>query len=241
MSTSTSTLKLLAIGAHPDDLEFGMGAVLLKEFAQGTEIAVVITSKGEAGSAGTPVIREAESRAAAAMLGASERLTFLDFGGDGLQTASPENTVQLARIIREFRPDIICAPSLTTNQHPDHCAVGNAARNACRLARYGGLQALAGLTPHKVSSLWFYSITAHEESPLSAATLIDVSDVVDEWQQLMACHVSQVSQRSYIDLQLTRAQQLGAMAGCGHAIALWPNDPPVIQTLSQLQRTARAF
>jgi LmbE family N-acetylglucosaminyl deacetylase len=241
MSTSTPALKLLAIGAHPDDLEFGMGAVLLKEFAQGTEIAVVITSKGEAGSAGTPVIREAESRAAAAMLGASERLTFLDFGGDGLQTASPENTVQLARIIREFRPDIICAPSLTTNQHPDHCAVGNAARNACRLARYGGLTALAGLTPHKVSSLWFYSITAHEESPLSAATLIDVSDVVDEWQQLMACHVSQVSQRSYIDLQLNRAQQLGAMAGCGHAIALWPNDPLVIQTLSQVQHTARAF
>jgi LmbE family N-acetylglucosaminyl deacetylase len=76
---------------------------------------------------------------------------------------------------------------------------------------------------------------------LSAATLIDVSDVVDEWQQLMACHASQVSQRSYIDLQLNRAQQLGSMAGCGHAIALWPNDPPVIQTLSQVQHTARAF
>ncbi|MDQ8194172.1 PIG-L family deacetylase [Coraliomargarita sp. SDUM461004] len=241
MSQQAPALKLLAIGAHPDDLEFGMGAVLLKEFAQGTEIAMVVTSKGEAGSAGTPVIREAETRAAAKMLGASERLSFLDFGGDGLQTASPENSVQLARIIREFRPDIICAPSLSTNQHPDHCAVGNAARNACRLARYGGLAALAGLPSHSVSSLWFYSITAHEDNPLSTATLIDVSEMAESWQQLMACHASQVSQRAYIELQLSRAQQLGSMAGCKYAMALWPNDPPVIQTLGQLQRTARAF
>jgi LmbE family N-acetylglucosaminyl deacetylase len=241
MKTKAQPLKLLAIGAHPDDIEFGMGAILLKEFAHGTEISMVITSKGEAGSAGTPAIREAESRAAADMLGASERLIFLDFGGDGLQTASPENSVQLARIIREFRPDIICAPSLTTNQHPDHCAVGNAARNACRLARYGGLEALAGLPSHSVSSLWFYSITAHEASPLSAAPLIDVSGVADQWQQLMACHQSQVSQRDYIELQLNRAQRLGAMAGCKYAMALWPNDPPVIQTLGQLKHTARAF
>lgn len=241
MTIPAQPLKLLAIGAHPDDLEFGMGAILLKEFAQGTEISVVITSKGEAGSAGTPAIRGAESQAAAKMIGASERLTFLDFGGDGLQTASPDNSVQLARIIRKFRPDIVCAPSLTANQHPDHCAVGSAARNACRLARYGGLKALANLPAHAVSSLWFYSITAHEANPLSAATLIDVSEVADRWQELMACHQSQVSQRNYIDLQLMRAQQLGAMAGCQYAMALWPNDPIVIQTLGQLKKTARAF
>ncbi|WPJ96326.1 PIG-L family deacetylase [Coraliomargarita algicola] len=241
MKQHAAPLKLLAIGAHPDDLEFGMGAVLLKEYAQGTEISIVVTSKGEAGSAGTPRIREAETRAAAELLGASERLTFLDFGGDGLQSATPENALQLARIIREFRPDIICAPSLSTNQHPDHCAVGNATRNACRLARYGGLQALAGLSPHAVGSLWFYSITAQEEQPLSAATLVDVSEMAEAWQQLMACHASQVSQRAYIELQLTRAQQLGVMAGCPYAIALWPNDPPVVQSLAQLHRTARAF
>ena len=241
MKKQADALKILAIGAHPDDLEFGMGAVLLKEFAQGSELSIVITSKGEAGSAGTPEIREAESRAAAKMLGVTDRLTFLNFGGDGLQTSSPENSVQLARLIREYRPDIVCAPSLSANQHPDHCAVGTATRNACRLARYGGMAALAGRKPHAVASLWFYSITAHEDNSLSGATLVDVSEVVDVWQELMACHQSQVSQRNYIDLQLARAQQLGAMARCAYAVALWPNDPPVVQTLGQLKHTARAF
>jgi LmbE family N-acetylglucosaminyl deacetylase len=241
MSNSNKPLKLLAIAAHPDDLEFGMGAVLLKEYAAGTEISMVITSRGEAGSSGTPELRVAESRAAAALLGASERLSFLDFGGDGLQTPSPENAVQLARCIRTHQPDIVCAPSLTENQHPDHCAVGAAARTACRLARYGGLHHLSDRARHFVASLWFYSIAGNESNPLSAATLIDVSDLAEPWTQLMACHATQVSQRRYIDLQLTRARQLGALAGCAYAIALWPNDPPVVDALSQLQRTARAF
>jgi len=218
-----------------------MGAILLKEAARGSEIAMVVTSRGEAGSSGTPDIREAESRAAADRLGASDRLTFLNFGGDGLQTPCPENSLQLARLIREYRPDIVCAPSLGDNQHPDHSAVGTATRSACRLARYGGMQALEDRSPHAVSSLWFYSITAHEESPLSAATLVDVSEVVDDWKALMACHQSQVSQRNYIELQLARARQLGAMARCEYAMALWPNDPPIVQTLGQLQYTARAF
>lgn len=241
MCTPNKPLRLLAIAAHPDDLEFGMGAVLLKEHALGTEISIVITSRGEAGSSGTPDLREAESHAAAAMLGASERLTFLNFGGDGLQTASPENAVQLARCIRTFQPDIVCAPSLTENQHPDHCAVGQAARMACRLARYGGLEPLRDLDRHFIASLWFYSITAHEANPLSTATLVDVSGMVEPWKALMACHETQVSQRGYIDLQLTRARQLGALASCAYAIALWPNDPPVVETVSQLKRTARAF
>jgi LmbE family N-acetylglucosaminyl deacetylase len=241
MKKQADALKILAIGAHPDDLEFGMGAVLLKEVAHGSELSIVITSRGEAGSSGTPEIREAESHAAAKMLGAADRLTFLDFGGDGLQTPSPENSVQLARLIREYRPDIVCAPSLSTNQHPDHSAVGTATRNACRLARYGGMAALEGIAPHAVASLWFYSITAHEDRPLAAATLVDVSEVVDAWKALMACHHSQVSQRNYIELQLARAQQLGAMARCAYAVALWPNDPPVVQTLGQLKHTARAF
>jgi len=241
MNSKSDAITILAIGAHPDDIEFGMGGVLLKELAAGSAISLVITSKGEAGSSGTPDVREVEAQTAARLLGADNRLTFLDFGGDGQQVASPENAIKLARIIRESKPSLVFAPVPVANQHPDHLAVGTAARNACRLARFGGLAPLKTLPPHTVDSLWFYSLSTSSESSLASAVLIDISEVVESWKSLMSCHHSQVSSRNYIDLQITRARQLGLMAGCAYAMALWPNDPPVLQHISELKRTARGF
>ena len=61
-SMSDSKLRILGVGAHPDDLEFGCGGVLLAEAARGSEISLCICSRGEAGSNGTPNEREAEAR-----------------------------------------------------------------------------------------------------------------------------------------------------------------------------------
>jgi len=238
---NTEKTKLLAIGAHPDDIEFGLGGVLLKELAAGSEISLIITSKGEAGSSGTPDVREVEALTAARLLGAGDRLTFLDFGGDGQQVASPENAIAIARLIREVRPSLVFAPYPFPNQHPDHFAVGTATRNACRLARFGGLAPLKTRSKHAIDSLWFYSLTMSSDAVISSAVLIDISEVVDSWKALMACHHTQVSSRNYIDLQVTRASQLGHMAGCEYAMALWPNDPPVLQHINTLTRAARGF
>ena len=57
----------------------------------------------------------------------------------------------------------------------------------------------------------------------------------------MKAHASQVSARNYIELQLTRARLLGARAGIGHAIALFPNEPLVFESLAQMGRGARRF
>lgn len=241
MNSTPEVRSLLAIGAHPDDIEFGMGGVLLNEMHAGGEISLIVTSKGEAGTHGSADLRDTEARKAASLLGADLRLTFLDFGGDGQQVASPEHSISLARIIRKVKPSIIFAPVPLPNQHPDHVAVGITARNACRLARYGGLALLKDVPTHTVGSLWFYSLSLTSDAQLSTAVLVDVSDGIDEWKQLMACHHTQVSNRDYIDLQVTRARQLGHMAGCGYAIALWPNDPPVLSHIHTLARCARGF
>lgn len=233
--------RILAVGAHPDDVEFGMGGVLLKERDAGAQLSLVITSRGEAGSSGTAEARVDEARAAARQLGADERLTFLDFGGDGQQAATPEHALAIARIIREVQPTMVFAPAPSPNQHPDHVAVGVATRDACRLARYGGLAPLRALPPHAPGSLWFYSLSTSTDVSLASAVLVDVSAVVEPWKALMACHQTQVSSRNYLDLQLARARQLGLMAGCDYAIALWPGDPPVLQHIHTLARTARGF
>ncbi len=141
--------RVLAVGAHPDDIEFGCGGVLLAEAARGSEILLCLCSRGEAASNGTPAEREAEARAAAKLLGAS--IEFLEMGGDCGLEASSANALILARRIRTLQPTILLAPTRTPNQHPDHIAVGQLCENAARLARYGGLEALRDLAPHRVT------------------------------------------------------------------------------------------
>lgn len=240
-AVESNHLRILAVGAHPDDIEFGIGGILLKEHASGAEIHLAVTSHGESGSHGTPEIRAAETKAAAEMIDAAHRLTFLDFGGDGKQVASPENVTRLARLIREVKPDVVLAPTLTPNQHPDHSTVGAICRDACRIARYGGFSDLIDLPVHTIGSLWFYSITPTPDGSLTGAILFDVSSVRERWIEMMNRHQSQTSRRNYVDLQTSRARQLGLMAGCETAIALWPADPPVLHGLQPVSRTARGF
>ena len=57
----------------------------------------------------------------------------------------------------------------------------------------------------------------------------------------MKAHATQTNALSYVELQLTRARLRGLRAGVGHAIALFPNEPVVVESLAQLGRGARAF
>jgi LmbE family N-acetylglucosaminyl deacetylase len=230
-------MKILAVGAHPDDVEFGCAPVLKLESRAGHEVRILVASRGEAASSGTPEQREAESREAAAILGAE--VEFLDLGGDCHIQYNERSSLRFAREIRAFRPQIVLAPSLDANQHPDHVAVGKAVRDGARLARYGGLGELRDLAPHRIESLYFYCITQSFLSPPDV--LVDVSSVVDSWREAMACHESQMKTRSYASLVLARAQAAGAAMGADYAVPLWRNDPLSATALSALPPSARHF
>ncbi|MEO5926523.1 MAG: PIG-L family deacetylase [Bryobacteraceae bacterium] len=230
-------MKILAVGAHPDDVEFGCAPVLIKEARAGHEIRILVTSKGEAASAGTPEQRADEARDAAKIIGAE--IDFLDLGGDCNIDYTPSNSVLIAREIRQFRPDIVLAPHLGENQHPDHAAVGKLVRDAARLARYGGLSQLLPLPSHQIRSLYFYAITqVYVEPP---TLVIDVSPVFAEWQTAIQCHASQMKTRSYPELVTARSRAWGAAIGVEHAIGLWPNDPVRVNSLSELTLSSRHF
>ena len=66
-------LDILAIGAHPDDVELGCGATVAKEIAAGKKVGILDLTRGELGTRGTPEIREQEAKAAAAILGVEVR------------------------------------------------------------------------------------------------------------------------------------------------------------------------
>jgi LmbE family N-acetylglucosaminyl deacetylase len=230
-------LNILAIGAHPDDIEFGCAAVLILEAAAGNSVKLRVLSRGEAGSHGTPEVRELETRAAAAIIGGE--VEFLDFGGDCHIEYSPANVIRIAREIRASQPDIVLAPHPSENQHPDHATAARLIRDACRFARYGGLSELTDLSPHRVGSLLFYNITKHlSEAP---DFVIDVSGAVDRWESAMSCHASQVGSRGYIEMQKTAAHVLGLASGTQYAIGLFANDPVIVSGLGDLSRSARTY
>jgi LmbE family N-acetylglucosaminyl deacetylase len=237
----SETRPLLAFGAHPDDVEFGCGAVVSLEARAGRPAHVVVCSRGESASSGTPQQRTAEAQAGAASLGATIEFAHLD--GDARLEARSAHAITLAAIIRRTRPSIVLAPTPVPNQHPDHARLGSLVRDAARLARYGGIKELADAPPHAIDQLLFYAVTAEAEPRDADPILVNISDpaVIAAWTAAMEAHASQTASRGYIELQLTRSRLRGLSAGIGHAMALFPNDPIVVSSLSSIAGAARAF
>lgn len=233
--------RILAFGAHPDDIEFGCGAVLLEASEQGAHLSLVVLSRGEAGTRGDPGIRESEARAAAKMLGAD--LQFMPTAGDTRIRASRELTQTAASLIRRHQPDILLAPSGHPNQHPDHRETSRIVRDAHRLARYGKTPGLEDLTPHASQLLLFYDIsTGSPGGDAAHSILIDISGQVEKWKLLMQCHASQVKTMDYVDLQLSRARCHGIQMGVHSALRLQAESPLLAPSLADLGRfTSQRF
>jgi LmbE family N-acetylglucosaminyl deacetylase len=232
---------LLAFGAHPDDIEFGCGAVVAQETQAGRAAHLVVCTRGESASRGTPAVRGREAAKAARILGAT--LEFAVLGGDGELEPGSRQAIALARIIRRVRPSVVLAPSLAENQHPDHVTLGRIVRDAVRLARFGGMRKLGAHPAHAIGVLLYYAVTGDAEPPGEVPVLVDVSEpaVVAAWTAAMRAHVSQVRGRDYPGLQLARARVNGSRAGVAFAQALFPNDPLVFGSLGGLGRSARRF
>ena len=229
-------MNILAIGSHPDDVEFGCSPILIKEVKKANRARILVLSRGEAGSAGAPEGREQESRKAAQMMGAG--IEFLDLGGDCHLQYTPGNGFKIAAEIRKFQPSIVLAPHPEENQHPDHSVAGRLTRDACRFARYGGLEALRPLPVHHIDGLFFYHITQHLQEP---DIVVDIGDVVAEWEAVMNCHESQIKNKGYIDLQKTGARLLGLTIGVEYALGLFANDPLRLESISDVRLSSRNF
>ena len=233
--------SLLAFGAHPDDIEFGCGGVIARETAAGRPVHFVVCSEGEAGTNGTPAVRRREAKHAAALLGAT--IEFIKLDGDAQLEIRASHALRIAAILRRLRPGLVLAPSLATNQHPDHWRLGQLVRDATRLARYGGLAALRSKPAHATGQLFFYAVSLDAEPRDITPVLIDLSapGIVTRWTAAMEAHASQMKTRNYVELQLARARVHGLAAGLAHAQPLFPNDPPVFDSLAPLTRGARRF
>ena len=124
--------RALAVGAHPDDIEFGAGATLARWAAAGCEVSLLVCTDGSKGTwdvdadtAALVATRQDEQRAAAAALGATGEVVFLG-RVDGELVADADAVSEVARHVRRLRPDVLLGhdPWKRHRLHPDHLAAG---------------------------------------------------------------------------------------------------------------------
>ena len=125
-------LDILAISAHPDDVEVAAGGTLLHHAALGKKVGLLDLTRAELSTRGTVTQRAEEAANAARILGASVRI---QLGlADGFFTADQDSLLQLVTQIRTFQPEIILA-NATDDRHPDHQRAANLVTHAAFLAK----------------------------------------------------------------------------------------------------------
>ena len=182
--TAPTTISILAIAAHRDDVELTCGGTLIKAVKLGQRTAILDLTQGEMGTRGSAALREAEAERAAELLGLSARETL------GLPDAGIENTPAtreaLARVIRRFAPRIVIAPALE-GRHPDHRITAQLVRDACFVA---GLAKVAPEVP-KHRPLKIVHALAYRQDFVRPTFVVDISDEFEQKMSAVRCYASQ--------------------------------------------------
>lgn len=224
---------VLAVGAHPDDLDFGAAATLGGLTAAGVQVVQCIVTDGDAGgfdSDGPETMtarRHAEQRAAAAALGIDQVL----FLGERDGYLEPDHRVQkaLVRVMRQVRPDVVLSLhperdwERMQRSHPDHLACGEAVVRACYPAvenpyAYPELLQEEGLEAFRIRHLLLYG------GPQSRTnTAVDVTGWEDVKLRALDAHLSQhpdvEGMRAFVRRQLQDQFSRAGGAGRGSAEA----------------------
>ena len=124
-------LDILAFGAHPDDVELGCSGTLAKEISLGKKVGIIDLTRGELGTRGTALTRDAEAAEAAKILGVSvrENLNFRD----GFFINDEAHQLEIIKMIRKYQPEIVLCNAIT-DRHIDHGKGSKLVSDACFLS-----------------------------------------------------------------------------------------------------------
>jgi N-acetylglucosamine malate deacetylase 1 len=180
----TVPLDILAIMAHPDDVELVCGGTLLQSVARGRRVGIVDLTAGETGSRGTVALRAAEAAEAARVLGVSVRENL------GLPDAhlvnAPETRAAVVRAIRRWQPAVVITHA-RQGRHPDHIAAAQLVRDAVFLSGLKNLEPdLPAFRPRKV----LHAMSFREDA-IAPSFVVDISDVFEQKLAAIRCYRSQ--------------------------------------------------
>ena len=237
LESGAGPVDVLLFGAHPDDVEWGVGGTALKLQATGTSFGIVDLTRGEMGSRGTTEERDKEAEEAAPWMGARFRVN-LGLPDCGV-IDSVENRKQIASAIRRWRPKMVLAP-YWTDRHPDHAATGNLIRNA---AVYCTLKKSNDPNPPHKPSTYLYYLLHHFTDP---GIVVDISEIYHRKLELLRMHASQFSKTAegfgvvplgmndYLFGLESRDRFFGSLIGVHHGEAFVSEVPLKLGSISDL-------
>jgi len=218
-------LDILAVAAHPDDVELGCSGTLLMEIKNGKKVGIVDLTQGELGTRGTIETRKAEAEKSAKVMGVSVRENLKM--ADGFFQNDRNHQLQLVRAIRKYQPEIILGNALE-DRHPDH---GRAARLIADSAFLSGLQKIETKDEQgTMQAAWRPKYVFHfiQDRYLVPSFVIDITDVFEDKMASIACFASQfyvngaedddepqsyISTPDFLDSVIARARMMGKRIG----------------------------
>jgi len=214
-------LDILAIGAHPDDVELGCGGTVIKMVAEGKKVGIIDLTEGELGTRGTAETRAEEAKRSAQLMGISirENLKLKD----GFLNNSELYQLKIVEQIRKYRPDIVLANAID-DRHPDHAKAAKLISDACFLA---GLKKVETLDNKELQEVWRPKHIFHyiQWKNLEPDFVVDISEYMDK--KIEAClayktqfynpesdePITPIATKDFLESLTYRAQDLGRLSG----------------------------
>jgi len=235
-------LDILAVGAHPDDVELCCGGTLVKAVRHGRRVGIIDLTEGELGTRGSREIRAKEAAAAAKILGAVRENLSLP---DGNIEMHQKNILKLVSVYRKYRPKCILIPHYE-ERHPDHVHAHYLAKEAWF---YSGLRKMKTKFRGKDQEPWrplamFHYMQWYEFVP---SFVIDITDVYETRLASIKAHRSQfhdpaskdpqtiLSHPSFLKFIEARAITHGMRIGVAYAEPFYSIGPVGVADILELK------
>lgn len=218
-------LDILAIAAHPDDVELSCAGTLMVHAQQGQKVGIVDLTRGELGTRGTPEGRIIEAQDACKLMGLEIRE---NLGlADGFFQNTREDQLAVIRAIRKFKPEIVLANAID-DRHPDHGRAARLIADSCFMA---GLRKIETSDNGQPQEAWrpkqvFHFLQDRFHQP---DFVVDITPVIEKKMEAIKCFKTQfladkdhepqtyISSPEFFDSVLYRAKMLGKMVGVAYA------------------------
>lgn len=235
-------IDILAIGAHPDDVELGCGATLAKEISNGKTVGILDLTRGELGTRGTAEIRDKEAAAAAKILAVNFRHN-LEFS-DGFLVNNAASKLEIIKVLRKYRPDVVLCNAID-DRHIDHGKASQLVSDACFLS---GLQKIETIHDGNHQNAWRPKHVYHyiQWKNIVPDFVVDVTGFLEKKMEAVFAYQSQfhqkeadepetpISSTNFRDSITYRAQDLGRLISTEYGEGFTTERYPAVNSIFDL-------
>jgi len=234
-------LHILAIAAHPDDIELGCAGTLIKHALRGQEVGILDLTEGELGTRGTPGLRRQEAQNAAKVMGIKVRENARI--ADGFFRNDEAHQRKLITYIRHYQPEIVIANALS-DRHPDHGRGGRLIADACFLS---GLRKVVTEWEGKPQEPWRPKRVYHmqQDRVYEPTFIVDISAAFKKMEAIR-CYKSQfhdpssnepityIATEGFLNNILYRDALMGRRIGVAYGESFTSENIPGLDSLDDL-------